>query len=451
MAINDLIILGAGPAGYVAAHRAGAAGLKTVLIEKNVLGGVCLNEGCIPSKTLLNSSKLYFQVRHSQSYGITAPNVTFDIAAVMARKEKIIDTLRKGIGTTLKKQHVTVETGNGTILSGGEGAFRVRVNGRDVDGKRLLVCTGSEAVPLPVSGAEREFVYTNREILSIDFIPKRLVVVGGGVTGLEIATFFTELGSSVAVVEILPSIGGPIDSEIAGILRKELEKKGIVFNLRAKVTAIGDHTVSFETDGRTRTVEADIVLVSVGRKPVTKGFGLENIGIYVENGAIKTDERGRTNIPAVWAAGDVNGVSMLAHTAFREAEVCVNDMIGNKDRMRYSAVPTVIYTHPEVAAAGLTQADAEKRGLEVEVAKLPLSFSGRYLAETDGERGMCKVIIDKQYKRLLGVHLIGGMCSEMIFGAAAMIEQELRVDEINKIVFPHPTVSEIIKDTLWSV
>lgn len=451
MAIHDLIVLGAGPAGYLAAERAGAAGLKTVLIEKNALGGVCLNEGCIPSKALLNSSKLYSQARHSQSYGITASNVTFDIATAMARKEKIVDTLRKGVGTTLKKQHVTVETGDGEILSGGGGAFRVRVNGRDVEGRRLLVCTGSEAVSLPVSGADREFVYTNREILSIDFIPKHLVVVGGGVIGLEIASFFAELGSTVTVVEILPSIGGPIDPEIAGILQKELEKKGIVFNLQAKVTAIGDHAVSFETDGKTRTVKADIVLVSVGRKPVIKGFGLENIGVYVENGAIKTDERGRTNIPAVWAAGDVNGISMLAHTAYREAEVCVNDMLDKKDRMRYDAVPAVIYTHPEVAAAGLNQADAEKRGLEVEVAKLPLSFSGRYLAETDGERGMCKVVIDKQYKRLLGVHLIGGMSSEMIFGAAAMIEQELRVDEIKKIVFPHPTVSEIIKDTLWSV
>ncbi|MGA2508032.1 MAG: dihydrolipoyl dehydrogenase [Chitinispirillaceae bacterium] len=445
----DLIILGAGPAGYLAAERAGAAGLNTVLIEKRHLGGVCLNEGCIPSKTILHSAKLYRQAGHSQAFGVTSSNVTFDIASVMARKEKIVEIQRKGIASTLKKNHVTVETGEGTIVSGQDRVFRVQVGSRIVEGTRLLVCTGSEAVRLPIPGADQKFVQTNREILSIDFIPKHLVVVGGGVIGLEIATFFAEVGSSVTVIEILSSIGGPIDSEIAHILQKELEKKGITFRLQAKVTAIGDRTVSFEANGQNESVKADVVLMSVGRRPVTKGIGLENLNVYVENGAIRTDEHGRTNVPGVWAAGDVNGISMLAHTAYREAEVCVNDMMNKKDRMRYTAVPAVIYTHPEVATVGLTLDDAEKRGLNVVGAKLPLSYSGRYLAENEGGRGVCKVVIDKKYKTLLGVHMIGGVCSEMIFGAAAMIENELRVDDIKEIVFPHPTVSEIIKDTLW--
>ena len=215
------------------------------------------------------------------------------------------------------------------------------------------------------------------------------------------------------------------------------------------MTAIGDSAVSFEANGQNESVKADIVLMSVGRRPVTKGIGLENLNVYVEHGAIKTDEHGRTNVPGVWAAGDVNGISMLAHTAYREAEVCVNDMMHKKDRMRYAAVPAVIYTHPEVATVGLTLTDAEKRGYDVVSAKLPLSYSGRYLAENEGGRGVCKVVIDKKHKTLLGVHMIGGVCSEMIFGAAAMIENELRVDDIKEIVFPHPTVSEIIKDTLW--
>ena len=447
----DLIILGAGPAGYLAAERAGAAGLNTVLIEKENLGGVCLNEGCIPSKTILHSAKLYRQAGHSQAYGVTASNVMFDLASVMARKEKIIDTLRKGIAATLKKHHVTVETGEGTILSWQDKVFRVQVNSRIVEGTRLLVCTGSKAIRLPIPGADQKFVHTNREILSIDFIPERLVVVGGGVIGLEIATFFAEVGSSVTVIELLTSIGGPIDSEIAQILQKELEKKGVTFRLQAKVTAIGDSSVSFEANGQNESIKADIVLMSVGRKPVTKGIGLENLNVYVENGAIKTDEQGRTNVPGVWAAGDVNGISMLAHTAYREAEVCINDMLHKKDRMRYSAVPAVIYTHPEVATVGLTVDDAEKRGYKVVSAKLPLSYSGRYCVENEGGRGVCKVVIDKQYKTLLGVHMIGGMCSEMIFGAAAMIDNELRVDDIKEIIFPHPTVSEIIKDTLWQI
>jgi dihydrolipoamide dehydrogenase len=447
----DLIILGAGPAGYLAAERAGAAGLNTVLIEKRHLGGVCLNEGCVPSKTILNSAKLYSQAQHSQAFGVTASNVTFDLAAVMARKEKVIDSLRKGIGATLKKHHVTVETGEGTVLAKQGDAFRVQVNGRTLEGARLLVCTGSEAIRPPISGADQKFVFTNREILSIDFIPKQLVVVGGGVIGLELATFFAEVGSSVTVIELLASIGGPIDGEIAGILQKELEKKGITFRLQAKVTAIGDHTVTFEANGQSESVKADIVLMSVGRRPVTKGVGLENVNIYMEKGRIPTDERGRTNVPGVWAAGDVNGVSMLAHTAYREAEVCVNDMLGKKDRMRYTAIPGVIYTHPEVATVGLTLAEAEKAGYLAKAEKLPLSYNGRYMAENDGGRGICKVVADEKYGTVLGVHMIGGACSEMIFGAAVMIENELRVSDIKEIVFPHPTVSEIIKDTIGNI
>jgi dihydrolipoamide dehydrogenase len=451
MSTYDLIILGAGPAGYRAAERAGAAGMNTALIEKGPLGGVCLNEGCIPSKTILHSSKLYAQAKHSQPFGVAAASVTFDLAAVMARKEKIIDTLRRGIAASLKKHGVTIETGEGTILSGSGRAFRVAVNGRTVEGKRLLVCTGSDAVRLPVRGADRDFVFTNKEILSPGSLPEHLVVVGGGAIGLEIATFFAEVGSAVTVLELLPSIGGHLDAEIARVLQKDLEKKGIVFRLEAKVSAINDHAVTFEAGGQRQSVKADVVLMSVGRRPATTGIGLETINVYAENGAVRTDERGRTSVPGVWAAGDVNGVSMLAHTAYREAEVCVNDMLQKNDRMRYAAVPAVIYTHPEVATVGLTAAEAEKRGLAVETAKLPLSWNGRYLAENESGRGLCTVVIDKKYRTLLGVHMIGGPCSEMIFGAAAMIENEMTADDIATVVFPHPAVSEIIRDTLGSI
>jgi dihydrolipoamide dehydrogenase len=445
----DLIILGGGPAGYCAAERAGAAGMSTLLIEKNFLGGVCLNEGCIPSKTILASAKLYSQAQHSEAFGVKAASVTFDLPTVMARKQKIIESLRKGIASTLKKNRVTVESGEGKIIPKQGSAFCVQVNGRTHEGARLLVCTGSEAIRPPIAGADQPFVYTNKEILSIDHIPKRLVVVGGGVIGLELATFFAEVGTSVTVVELLASIGGPIDAEIAGILQKELEKKGITFKLQAKVTSIGDHTVTYEAGGASESISADIVLMSVGRRPVTKGIGLETLSVFVEKSAIKTDEHGRTSVPGVWAAGDVNGTSMLAHTAYREAEVCVHDMLGTKDLMRYNAIPGVIYTHPEVATVGLTLAEAEKCGYAAKAEKLPLSYNGRYLAENEGGRGICKVVIDGKYGTLLGVHMIGGACSEMIFGAAAMIESELRVKDIKEIVFPHPTVGEIIKDTLY--
>jgi dihydrolipoamide dehydrogenase len=447
----DLIVLGGGPAGYYSAERAGAAGLNTVLVEKANLGGVCLNEGCIPSKTILHSAKLYSQARESERFGVSADNVRFDLATVMARKQKIIETLRKGIASTLKKHTVTVVEGEG-VIAGREGtAFRVSVGDRTLEGERLLLCTGSEAIRIPIPGADKPHVYTNREILAVDTVPEKLVVIGGGVIGLELATFFAEVGSAVTVVEMLPAIGGPIDTEIGGTLRKELTKKGITFRLEARVTAIGDGSVSCEAGGASEEIPADIVLMSVGRRPVTTGIGLETLNVHTERGAIVVDEKGRTNIPGVWAAGDVNGRSMLAHTAYREGDVCVGDMTGGKQVTRYHAIPGVIYTHPEVAMVGLTEAEAAEAGIATLTAKLPMSYNGRYLAESDGERGICKVVVDKQYGTLLGVHIIGGHCSEMIYGAAALIEDELRVQDIQEIVFPHPTISEIIRDTLMQV
>jgi dihydrolipoamide dehydrogenase len=444
----DCIILGGGPAGYTAAELAGAAGLSVTLIEQGNLGGVCLNEGCIPSKTLLHSSKLFALLRTSQLYGVNAAAATLDLSTIMVRKEKIIGNLRKGIAFTLKKHGVTVESGVGVICGRENGTFKVKVGEKDIEGSRLLVCTGSEAVRLPIPGADQPFVVANREILSIDRIPKQLTIVGGGAIGLEFATFFAESGSAVTVIELLPAIGGAVDAEIGQALRRELEKKGIAFKLDARVTSIGDHVVTFETAGQSETIGADAVLMSVGRRPVVKGIGLETIGVTVENGAIVTDERCRTNVPGVWAAGDVNGVSMLAHTAYREAAVCVNDMRGIPDRMNYRGVPWVIYTHPEVAGVGLTVAEARNGGIPVVAAKLPFSYNGRYSAENEGGRGLCKVVIDRQSRIVLGVHCIGDPCSEMIFGAAMMVEKKMTAEDVCKCVFPHPTVSEILKDTI---
>jgi dihydrolipoamide dehydrogenase len=444
----DLIIIGAGPAGYYAAERAGKAGMSVLLIEKNNLGGVCLNEGCIPSKTILHSSKLFYQSKNSGKYGVTTQNAEINVSVLMARKQKIVETLRNGIAFTLKKFKVELVVGAARIKKVENGVFSVTVGGQDYDGAKLLICTGSEAIKPPIPGIDQDFILTNKEILSVTAIPSKLVVVGGGVIGLELATFFAEAGSVVSVVEMLPQIGGGIDSEIALALKRELEKKGITFHLQSKVVSFGNHTVSFEENDTVKSVETDMVLISVGRKPVTADLGLEAIGLIPENGAIKTDKHGHTKVPGVWAAGDVNGVSMLAHTAYREAQVCVNDMIGKQDEMTYNAIPGVIYTHPEVATVGLSKLEADNKGVAVIEAKLPMGYSGRYLAETDGERGIMKVVLDAGTKQLLGAHMIGGNCSEMIFGAAAMIEQKLTVKDIAHIVFPHPSVSEIIKDTI---
>ena len=449
--MHDLIIIGGGPAGYVAAEHAGKSGLSVLLIEKGSLGGVCLNEGCIPSKTLLHCVKLFSAAKSSAAFGVTAERVSFDLGPVMARKQKTVETMRNGIASTLAKHKVEICAGSAAILGKSGGTFRVAAAGKEHEAARLLVCTGSEAVRLGVPGAQQDFVMTNREILSVSSIPSTIAVIGGGAIGLEFASFFAEAGSRVSVVEILPTIGGRLDKDIAGALKRELDKKGIVFYLQSKVTSIGDRSVTFESGGKSQTLPADIVLISVGRRPVIGGFGLETLGVMVEKGAIKTDLQGRTNVPGVWAAGDVNGISMLAHTAFREAKVCVHDMLGIRDAVNYDAIPSVIYTHPEAATVGLTKDEAAARGFAPVEGRLPLTFNGRYFAETDNERGTIRVVADAKSRRLLGVHLLGGNCSELIGGAAALIEQGLTLEDAAKIVFPHPTVSEIIGDAMAQV
>ncbi len=444
----DLIIIGGGPAGYHAAKCAGQAGMQTALIEKGELGGVCLNEGCIPSKALLHCSKLYYQALHSQPFGIYTQECTFNLPEVIERKKHIIITNRKGIAFSLKKAKVTIIEGAAIIGPSQGGSFVVQVNGKEIKGQRLLICSGSEPIVPPLPGIELPLVAYNREILAKTEIPKKLVVIGGGAIGLELATFFAEIGSTVSVIEMVPTIGGPIDKDIAKVLKGELTKKGITIKTETKALEIKNDRVIYEEKGAKGEVETDCVLVSIGRRPSTNDIGLENIGCEMERGACITDEQGRTKVQNLWAAGDCNGKSMLAHTAYREAEVCIDSMLGKDTQVNYQAIPSVIYTHPEVAMVGLTQAEAESKGINVEVVKVPLSINGRYLAESAGERGLCKLIIDKEKETFLGAHLIGSHCSEMIYGMAFMIEKGISVSDFRETTFPHPTVSEVLKDAL---
>ncbi|MBD3239602.1 MAG: dihydrolipoyl dehydrogenase, partial [Chitinivibrionales bacterium] len=336
----DLMIIGGGPGGGYASQVAAEAGLSTVLFEKRHLGGVCLNEGCIPSKALLHCAKRYRHAKDSAAYGVTANDVRFDIRAAMARKEKIISAIRRGTESTKKKMKIPVVFDRAEIQGAQNGLITVRAGDTTYEGKRLLITTGSEAIRPPIPGADQQFVLTNREILSIDFIPKKLVMIGGGVIGLEFATFFAEIGTSVTVIEMLPTIAGALDPDIRKVLQGELEKKGVTIRTEAKVTSIGDRKVTYQRkDGSSESLDADVVLLSVGRRPVIEGYGLENLRVMTERGAIKVDECGRTNVPNVWAAGDVNGKSMLAHTASREVEVCIDDMLGKRSRIRYENIP----------------------------------------------------------------------------------------------------------------
>ena len=449
----DLIVIGGGPGGYLAAERAAHAGLKTALFEKNSLGGVCLNEGCIPSKALLNSAKIYEHALHADAFGVTCKDVSIDQNAVITRKRKVVRTLVSGVRAKMKSAGVTVVMEEAFIAGRGAEGFTVTAAGNTYTGKQLIIATGSSAAVPPIPGVKENlgsFVLTNREVLELTRIPEKFAVIGGGVIGLEMAAYYAAVGAKVTVIEMLDHIAGPTDLEISSLLRKQLEKKGITFLLSHKCLSVEPGTVWVETPAGEKTaVAADKVLLSIGRRANYAGLGLENIGVVCERAGIKTDYAGRTNVEGVYAIGDVNGHHMLAHTAYREAEVAVNTILGKKDYMRYHANPSVIYTQPEIAFVGKTEEECKEKGIDYEVARLPMAYAGRFVAENEDMDGLCKVIIDKKRRTILGVHLIGTYTGEMIWGAAAMIELQLRVQDAKQIIFPHPTVSEIIREVIW--
>lgn len=449
----DLIILGGGPAGYNAAERAGHAGLKTLLIEERALGGVCLNEGCIPTKTLLYSAKIYDYAKHGKDYGVTFSSAAIDHAFVVNRKNGVVRQLVAGVGAKLKKSGVEVVRETAVIRGKTAEGFSVRAGEKEYTGKQLLIATGSSPALPPIDGLaaslKEGFALTNREILDITRIPKTIVVVGGGVIGLEMASYFNSVGTKVFVVEMLDHIAGAVDREISALLQKEYAARGIEFILGAKVTSIKNKSVSYEKDGKESVISADYALVSIGRRARTSGIGCEEIGLKLERGAVLTNEYGKTNVPGVWAAGDVNGKSMLAHTAYREGEVCVNNILGIKDRINYLSIPSVIYTNPEVACVGETAESVKEKGLDATVQSVTLKYSGRYIAENEQGGGIVKIIRDNKHNHILGLHMIGSYASEIIYGAAMMVETEMRVADIQKLVFPHPTVGEVIREAMF--
>ena len=448
----DLLIIGGGPAGYVAAERAGHKGLNVLLFEKKSLGGVCLNEGCIPTKTLLYSAKMYENALGGDKYGVFTDNVRFQYDKMVGRKNKVVRKLVAGVKAKMNANNITVIEGEAIIQKHNENGIEIACNGEMYIGKNLLICTGSEAIVPSIPGIQEasKIILTNREILSMKEQPKSLVIIGGGVIGTEFASFFNSLGTKVTVIEMLPEILGGMDIEISTMLREMYAKKGIEFHLEAKVVQIDGNTVIFEKEGKTETVEGEKILLSVGRRAVTQGFGLENIGVELtEYKGIKVDEKMRTTIPNVFAAGDVTGFSLLAHTASREGEVVVNNLLGGNDIMRYNAIPGVVYTNPEVAGVGHTEESAKARGIAYKMAKLPMTYSGRFVAENEGGNGLCKVLVDEKSEKVIGVHLLGNASSEIIYGACMAIEKEMTVAEMQKVVFPHPTVSEVLKETIF--
>ena len=448
----DLLIIGGGPAGYRAAERAGHKGMSVALFEARSLGGVCLNEGCMPTKTLLYSAKIYDYAKGGgEKYGVTATGAAIDHAKVIARKDKVVKTLVSGVAMQMKGAKVTVVAAPAKVAGKNAEGFVVTADGKEYVGKKLIIASGSVAAVPPIPGLKESVAagisLTNREILDLKEVPQKLIVLGGGVIGLEMASYFNSIGSEVTVVEMMDRIGGPTDPEISECLKGLYEKKGVKFMLKTKAVAVNGGKLSVENSDGKAEIEADKILVAVGRRPNTADMGYENIGLYMERGAIKTDDEMKTNVSGVFAVGDVNGKSMLAHTAYREAEVAVNIIAGEKDRMEYNAIPAVIYTNPEVSSVGETEESAKAKGLKYKVVKLPLQFAGRYIAENEGGNGFVKMIFDPD-KVLIGAAVIGNPSSEMIFGMAIAITRKLNCNDMAKVVFPHPTVGEIFREAL---
>ncbi len=429
----------------MAAEKAAKGGMSVVLFEKRELGGVCLNEGCIPTKTLLYSAKLFDYARHSDKYGVSVSDASLDFPAVMKRKEKVVKKLVGGVRVRMREAAVEVVKENAFIEGAVPGGFAVSAGEGRYEAARLLVCTGSEAAVPPIPGvAESPAIVTNRELLQMTEIPENLVIIGGGVIGMEFASFFNSVGSKVTVIEMLPKILGPMDQEISAMLQAQYAKKGVEFHLSCKVVAVEGSEVVYETpEGETCRAAGDKILLSVGRRANVRGFGLENIGVKVERGIV-VNSKMETSVPGVWAAGDVTAFSMLAHTASREAEVAVSNMLGIPAEMSYKAIPGIVYTNPEVAGVGITEQEA---GEDVKVLKLPMAYSGRFVAENERGEGLCKVLVGPSGE-VVGVHMLGNPCSEIILSAAIAVEKGMTVPELLEVVFPHPTVGEILKETL---
>ena len=448
MLTHDLIILGGGPAGYTAAERAARGGLNTLLIEKRALGGVCLNEGCIPTKTLLYSAKIWHLAEDAKKYGIEASADQFLMDKVNARKNKVVRKLVAGIKGKMTNAGVTVVTGEGEILAPTTPQeYSVKVGEETYTAPRLLLASGSETFVPPIPGLDTVEYWTSREALESKELPKSIAIIGGGVIGMEFAAFYNRVGVEVHVIEMLPEILGGMDSEMGALLRAEYTKLGVKFYLQHKVTSVAPDGVTVEFEDNSFVIPTERILLSVGRRPVTEK--LSPLGLEMEGRGVKVDATMRTSLPGVYAAGDVTGYSLLAHTAVREAEVAVDNMLGKNAQMSYRAIPGIIYTQPEVAGVGMTGDQLKKEGISYRKHQLPMAFAGRFVAENEMANGVCKILIGED-DTLLGAHMLGNPASELIVVIAVAIERGIKAHELASVVFPHPTVGEIIKETIES-
>jgi dihydrolipoamide dehydrogenase len=445
----DVVVIGGGPGGYVAALRAAALGGKAILIEKENVGGTCLNVGCIPSKALLSCAEVLNQTREGAKFGVKVNNIEIDTPSMMKHKEQIVSQLRGGTEFLLKRAKVEIIRDWGKLLKGNI----VQAGDRKIKARNVILSMGSVVSRPPIPGLGDNYI-TSTEALSLQPLPKSVCIIGGGAIGLEFAFFWHSCGVEVTIVEMLPYIGTGLDAEISDELKRALQKSGIRIHNSAKAKQINDieggrEVVCDSDDGELR-VKAEVLLLATGRSPATRDQGLEELGLKMDRGFVLANERLETNLPGVYAIGDLIGGPMLAHKAHHEGAIAAENAMGMSHKMSYKAIPIVIFTNPEVASVGLTEAAAREAGYDIRVGKFPFRTLGKSLA-IGNRTGFAKVIADQKYGEILGVHLIGPHVTDMISEAAVAIESEATVEELAHSVHPHPTLSEAIMEAALDV
>lgn len=452
----DVVVIGAGPAGYVCAIRAAQLGLKTALVEKReALGGTCLNVGCIPSKAMLESSHRYHMVSHDLGgHGIDVGHVKLNLKAMIARKDAVVKQLTGGIGMLMKKNKVTVKNAWGSLrnqesgIRNQDGHVVVLDSGEELVGKNVVIAAGSVPVELPFAKFDHKTIIDSTDALSLEKVPEHLIVIGAGVIGLEMGSVWQRLGARVTVVDIADRPVAVMDVELGNEAKKLFEKQGLEFVLNAKVkevSAAGKVTIEM-ADGTVKEYKGDKVLVAVGRRAATQNMGLAEAGVKMtERGVIEIDGHYQTNVPGIYAIGDCVPGPMLAHKGEEEGVAVAEHLAGQKPHVNYDAIPWVVYTHPEIAGVGLTEAEAVQKHGEVKVGKFKFVANGRALA-VDESAGFVKVIADKQTDQILGVHMIGHNVSEMIAEAAVLMEFKASAEDLARCVHAHPTMAEAFKE-----
>ena len=446
----DIVIVGGGPGGYVAAIKAGQLGYKVAVIERDNVGGVCLNWGCIPTKTLLKSAKVFEQFKHAKDYGIDVKPDSFaaNFPDMIKRKDSVVRRLTGGVAALLKKNGATFIKGFGEVVD----ANHVKVGEDLLEAKFIILATGASVIMPPIPGLQEGFdagfVLTSKEILDLKTLPSSLVIVGGGVIGLEFATIFNSLGTKVTVIEKQPTILTSVDEEIRGLFFKKITKDGVQMLTNATVTSIGQGTLTYEVDGKTTELKVDKVLMAVGMKPNTKSFA--SLNLAMEKAGVQVNEHMQTSVSNVYAIGDVTGKFMLAHVASHAGLIAIDHIHGDDAKMDYRSIPSGIYTFPEIAMVGLTEQDAKAQGIDYKVSTFPVMANGKAMGENEKD-GLVKIIVSKPYNEIIGVHIMASSATEMITEATLAINLEATAEEVVKTIHPHPTLSEMMMEAAHGI